>query len=75
MILPPKLCCGPLQSRYFTLQVEKFRQDGHAYDGRPVSRWSGPPEEKRAVFVDETRCCLLFIVRMASSLCMMGPLM
>ena len=37
------------------LQVEKYRKDGRAYDGRPVSRWNGTPEEKRAVFVDETR--------------------
>ena len=36
-------------------QVEKYRKDGRAYDGRPVSRWHGAPEEQRAVFVDETR--------------------
>ena len=41
------------------LQVQKFRKDGHAYDGRPVSRWNGVSEENRAVFVDETRYFLL----------------
>ena len=41
------------------LQVQKFRKDGHAYDGQPVSRWNGVSEENRAVFVDETRYFLL----------------
>jgi hypothetical protein len=54
----------------FKLQVERYRKDGHAYDGRPVSRWSGPPEEKRAVFVDETRCQSLPTARWAPSVCM-----
>lgn len=26
------------------------------YDGRPVSKWMGPDQEHRAVFVDESTC-------------------
>ena len=38
------------------LQVQAFRKDGRAYDGRSVSRWAGPEGEQRALFVDETSC-------------------
>lgn len=38
------------------LQTQRFRKDGMAYDGRPVSRWLGAAAEQRAVFVDETSC-------------------
>ncbi len=37
-------------------QAERFRKEGHAYDGRPVSKWMGQEHEHRAVFVDETTC-------------------
>lgn len=36
--------------------AERFRRDGHSYDGRPVSKWMGADHEHRAVFVDETSC-------------------
>lgn len=37
-------------------QAERFRKEGHSYDGRPVSKWMGADHEHRAVFVDETSC-------------------
>jgi hypothetical protein len=37
-------------------QAERFRMEGNAYDGRPVSKWMGEEHEHRAVFVDETTC-------------------
>ncbi|BDA49708.1 probable chaperone protein dnaJ C76, chloroplastic [Coccomyxa sp. Obi] len=36
--------------------AERFRKEGHSYDGRPVSKWMGADHEHRAVFVDETSC-------------------
>mmetsp|Transcript_4354 Transcript_4354/g.12237 ORF Transcript_4354/g.12237 Transcript_4354/m.12237 type:complete len:353 (-) Transcript_4354:177-1235(-) len=37
--------------------VKQYRSaTGGSFNGRPVSAWLGPPEETRAVFVDETTC-------------------
>lgn len=43
--------------RLYVEDVQRFREDtGGTFTDRPVSAWSGPPDEQRAVFVDESVC-------------------
>lgn len=40
----------------YDIDLAHFARLGGGFDGRPVSDWSGPESETRAVFVSETEC-------------------
>jgi len=43
--------------KLYVEDVRRFREDtGGTFTDRPVSAWSGAPDEQRAVFVDESVC-------------------